>query len=166
MFRLLRTFLLTAIIIVVIIFIGKKIYDRHFNVLPINIKKVISFQVYWPLDQYSRPEITSIKYATTQSVLSFNDKFKNQKIVFTEQSTPSVFNDVNGYYSALISHSNNYNTISTKYGQVFLTKPPSYPGAESAVMNSGGTLLFATVQGDISSNDWQLIFNNLKVILN
>jgi hypothetical protein len=131
------------------------------KIIPTKYAKQISFIVYWPGDNESRPDKASIKYSSSTGVISYVDFVNTDKIVIDEQSTPSVFTDFSNYYSDLIAHLNNYDSISTNVGTVYLTLPK---GVNTAISNNHGTLLFASSSQKLSENTWRSIFNGFTAI--
>jgi hypothetical protein len=71
--------------------------------------------------------------------------------------------DIPAAYTKLLSSLNQFDSFDSPNGTVALTHPKELNGAESAVMNAKGTLLFVRPNGNVSSDDWRRLFNNLHV---
>lgn len=81
-------------------------------------------------------------------------------ITFAEQSSPDSFAADPNFYPAFIQKLGGYDTFNSVNGQVDLTRPAQV-NAETGVMNTKGTLLFARSDGDLSETNWKLLFNSL-----
>lgn len=163
-YKLILIFVIILISTALIVF--KVIENR--SVVPVKYAKQISFVVYWPKDHLSQPDKNSIKYAKDNSgaqVLSFYDYVNSARVTFVEQATPSSFNDIPDSFTRYINSLNNYQTLSTTYGSVYLTVPPKF-NLNTAILNNRGTLLFASSERHLSDDTWRLIFNNLLIVLN
>lgn len=136
------------------------------NIIPQSDKKEIDFVVYWPSDSLSNPQKSTVKYDAKTGVLSYIDYLDSHRVVINQQATPSVFNDFSNYYSTLINHLNNYETLSTNIGNVYLTLPPNSNNSDTAVSNNHGTLLFASSPVKLTDSEWLHLFNGFKVLLN
>jgi hypothetical protein len=140
---------------------------RNSQPIPSNLKKQIIFPVFYP----SRSDVTvkrsSMKYDSSAQVLSFigYTTSGDAKLVFSEEPTPDPFNDVSGYYTAVLNNLNQYEDFNNVNGQTYLTRPKNLGGNESAVMSSKGTLMFIRTFTNLSTNQWTTIFNDLTIVV-
>ncbi len=133
---------------------------RTINPLPKNIVKEIAFVYVLPANWSIKQD--SVRYK--DAVLSFRatDPESTNEMSITQQSTPEVFTDVPQYYPTLLDRLNRYKTFESANGVVYLTKPTELKGAQQAVMNSKGTLMFAHPVRNMTDDEWQRFFNSLE----
>lgn len=137
--------------------------DKH--PIPTVIRLEATFPLFYPNQKYVNVNKSTIKYDSTAKLLSFTGSTPSgSKLIFSEEPTPSQFNDIPGYYTALLNNMNEYQEIDTIDGQMYLTKPESVNGNQSAVMSTKGTLMFVRAEKNLSVGNWQQLFNNLTII--
>jgi hypothetical protein len=91
--------------------------------------------------------------------------YSGKSLTFAEQSTPQNFVDIPQAYDKLIESLNSYSSFDSFYGKVDLTHPKELKGQQSAAMNSKGTLMFIhPTNGDLSTDQWKQLFNNLSIV--
>lgn len=136
------------------------------QIVPQSIVRKISFQIYsLPRDsKIWQISNNSVKYDDKQTVLSLTYKALDNQLSITEQKTPSQFTDIPQYYPALLNKLHQYSVLQTHLGDVYLTKPTELNGAQTAVLNSNGTLMFIRPQGNLSDTQWKTIFDDMIVI--
>ena len=84
-------------------------------------------------------------------------------MLISEQATPQVFNDIPEYYPKLIEKLNGYSDFDSVLGKVSLTKPKELNGAQSAVFNGKGTLMFVRPNQSLSDDDWRQFFDQMTI---
>ncbi len=112
----------------------------------------------WQLDK------KAVVFDEKQGVLRLHFSSADNRIVMNEQATPDPFNDIPNYYSILLNKLHAYKEVQTNIGSVALTHPEELKGAQSAVINVKGTLIFAQPDKEMSENQWQNFFNNLIIV--
>lgn len=140
--------------------------NRTAGIIPPSIKQQIAFQIYvttngnkqWATDKQS------IKYDSSQGILSYTASSINNNLYITEQNTPSQFSDIPQYYPTLVSKLNEYSEVQTNLGTLALTHPTELKGIQTVVINSHGTLMFIRPQNNLTDNQWALFINSLDVI--
>ncbi len=138
--------------------------SQNTPIIPRPIAKQLNFAIYWPTQNTDvSASRSSIKYDSKDSIFSYVTNINSTPATITEQPTPDEFNNIPDYYSTLITHLNNYDTFSALPGTVYLTKPKGVSG-ETAVMNSGGTLLFVHASSNLPANQWRAFFNDLSIV--
>jgi hypothetical protein len=164
--------LLFGVVIIVAIAIGSTyaiIYFLDFrstSVLPASIKQHIAFQVFAPNTSahiWTVPE-NLVSYNDSQGVLSITAVSDSNKMVLNEQPTPQIFTNIPQYYPTLVSGLHSYDQLQVGLGTLYLTHPKQLNGIQTAVMNSGGTLVFVQPLHNISASQWESFFNNLIVM--
>jgi hypothetical protein len=155
--------IITAIGLVVIVLAagGTIAYIKRGSVVPRTIAKQVNFVIFYPKpSQQTGIEEKTFKYSSSLGQVSFIVNFAGQQITFAEQSSPDSFSVDPSFYSAFIQKLNGYATFDSIDGRVDLTQPTEV-NAQTAIMNAKGTLLFAKASGNISENNWRLLFNSV-----
>lgn len=141
--------------------IGIHIYDTKPPIIPGTIQKQVNFPIFYPnLSQRVDIETNSFKYDKSLGQVTFIVKFASRSITFAEQTSPDSFAADPTFYNNFIEKLGGYATFDSVNGTVSLTEPAQVD-AQTAVMNAKGTLLFAKSSGNISQNNWTLLFNSL-----
>ena len=135
------------------------------NPLPDNINKQVRYKVIYP-SQTGQIDPNSYKYQTEQKTLSYKINRNGGEIVFTEQPAPEALGTGSQpYYPAISIHP--YAQFNTNLGPVALTKfyqPGSFKQVgQAAVLASGGTLLIANSQKNLTNEQWKELFDSLKI---
>jgi flagellar basal body-associated protein FliL len=151
-------FLVVAAVLIVFLL------GRDKNPIPPSVKSQLSFRPAYPSSSTSNS--TNFKYQADQKALIYNYNFNGTNIVFTEQSAPStVGSGSQVYYQALGLHP--YAQFVSKLGPVALVKfynPGTLtPAGESGIMATSGTLVIAHADKDLTNEQWQALFNSLKI---
>ena len=133
------------------------------SAIPGTIKKQLTSTLLLPSRQYP-VERSSSKYDSSLKVLSFNVKSGANLIAMGEQPSPDQFVDVPQAYQKVLDGMNDYEDLDTAIGTVHLTRPDSLKGAQAAVLNAKGTLLFAKPTSSLSADQWRRFFNSFSVI--
>ena len=150
--------LFATVAVVTVLFV---ILHHSSSPLPNAIAKQVAYVTYYPGKQWQ----TSLQQATyTAGVLRFTSTQNNVSLSFSEQATPPVFTDVPQYYPSLLGKLNQYSSFGSVAGTVYLTKPAELKGGQTAVANTDGTLVFVRPNKDLSTTEWQRLFNNLQTI--
>jgi hypothetical protein len=152
---------LGAIAVVAVITAATLWYLNRSAVVPHSIRSQANFAIFYP--QPSR-QITiqkkTFKYDQSLGQVSYIVSFDGQQLTFAEQSSPDSFSADPTFYPAFIQKLDGYAAFSSVNGRVDLTRPAQVQ-TETGVMNAKGTLLFAKSSGDLSENNWKLLFNAL-----
>lgn len=142
------------------------VYHPTPNLIPENLKKQLSFVVFYPA---ANPAIVvdanSFKYDSQAKLMSYVITYGKTPITIAEQATPQNFIDIPPAYDKLVESLSEYASFQSYYDKVSLTHPKEFKGQQSAVMNSKGTLVFAhPTQGDLTEDQWKKLFNGFEVI--
>lgn len=134
--------------------------------IPQAILKQPGFQVfsYDPEDSAWKIQGSQSSYDPKIGVLTLHFGSGTNSIILTQQTTPDTINDIPNYYAAFLGKLQQYAELHTTIGTVALTKPVELKGGQSAVANIRGTLMFAHPAQDLSNDEWQQFFNNLKAV--
>ena len=130
------------------------------NPLPPELQKQVRFPVLVPDSGIAVSE-GSYKYDPAQGVLSFTGAFADgQQVTFAEQQAPSSFTDIPNFYEQFLQKMYDYQSFDCLAGTMHLTHPKG--AGQAAVMSAKGTLLFARVSRDESSETWRSVCNALQ----
>jgi hypothetical protein len=134
--------------------------------IPDSILQQVSFPVLSqdPANKTWHIESSLSSYNSSEGVLTLHFKSTNSSIIMTEQATPSAFGDIQDYYTDLLGKLREYAQVQTGAGTVALTHPVELNGGQSAVLNTGQTLIFAHPTNALSQNTWTNFFNTLSVV--
>jgi hypothetical protein len=144
------------------------LWQKYSSPIPASIRPEITFPIFYPSNASVKVNRSTIEYDKSGQVLSFSGNTltgSHTKLIFSEEPTPDPFNDITGYYSALLNDMNEYDDFSTINGTVYLTTPKNLNGNQSAVMNTEGNLMFIRADGDLATNTWETIFNGLNIVV-
>ena len=140
------------------------LFAKNPPAIPQNIQKQVNFVIFYPQENAQTSiQKTTIKYNSQLKQISYIVNFSGRQITFAEQSSPDSFADDPNFYPKFIESLNGYATFDSINGRVDLTRPKEVKN-EAAVMNAKGTLLFAKSNGDISEDNWKLLFNSILFI--
>ena len=161
-----KSYISIAIVLILIVAGGLIYYFVYSNTIPIPkaVRKEVKFAILYP--QSNRTTVynkASFKYAKSLGQLSFIVNFDGNNITFAEQTTPEPFNATTTFFSSFTQRIGSYATINTTDGQAVLTLPKQ-TNQETAVMNTKGTLLFASSTSNLSESSWTLLLNTLQSI--
>lgn len=117
-------------------------------------------------------KVVAPEVGVVQNTVAYNAQTKSLSytarqpitMIVSQQPTPTEFADIEGYSTTFYNGLGQYSTVSTEYGQAHLTKPDGDRGANVAVLNSGGSLIFISSQELRTDNQWQTIINTLRTI--
>lgn len=134
--------------------------------LPASIKDRVGFKAAYPPKHVASIDASTYKYQPDQKVLTFTSRFDGADITFSEQpAPPSLGSGTQVYYPALGIHP--YAQFNTRLGPVALTKfwqsGSLKPAGQAAVLASDGTLIIAHSDQDLTNQQWQDLFDNLKI---
>jgi hypothetical protein len=135
--------------------------------LPASISKHVKFGVFYPDVHSYLVDKSTISYNSNTQVLSYSTSVANKKVVINQQAEPDVFQDAGqevNLYQKLLDKMRQYQEMGTDAGTVTLTRPEELKGAQAAVMDQKGTLLFAQPAGDLTADQWKSFFNSLSVV--
>ncbi len=164
-------FTITMLVVALILLAGGGALGYHAwqnskRVVSKSIRTAASFTLFWPSPTAPiRGDRTTIKYDYTENLFSFVAHTDDgTTITISEQATPGSFVDIPQSYDKLTEGLHSYKAFDSQAGKVNLTRPSQLNGAQSAVLNSKGTLLFMRPSKDLSDDTWQKIFNNLHTL--
>ncbi len=132
--------------------------------LPAHVRQQLNFALVYPAPatQYAIDQQT-ITYNSQAKALTFTTAGPSGTLVFSEQATPDAFTDAPDYFQKLTEKLHDYEDFDSAMGHVALTRPDELNGAQSAVVNGNGTLLFIHPSHDLSTDDWRKLISNLQV---
>jgi hypothetical protein len=128
------------------------------------IRKQLTSALLLPAAETVMIDADSIKYDSGLKVLSFDAPIDGIRLSVSEQPTPENFTDIPQVYDKVVEQMRVYKKFETAIGIVYLTKPESRKGSQTAVMNTKGTLLFANPDKDLSDDQWRRFFNSFDVV--
>lgn len=132
--------------------------------IPKNIKQQTNFLLYYPSPQSAKIDKATIKYDTSNKLVSFvANQEAGAKFVFSMQASPVEFSEVPESYNKYIERLSMTTSFDSTQGKVDITNPEGQTG-QTAVMNSKGTLLFVTANKQLSEDEWHSLFNTLRTI--
>lgn len=131
------------------------------TLLPSAIATQLPYSAYVP-DQSWEGMRKTVSYK--DGILRFTVQRDGIHLVFTEQATPATFSEIPQYYTALLSKLNQYSSISSPLGTVYLTKPTELKGDQTAVIETGGTLCFVRPDQALTDESWKQIFASLQKV--
>jgi hypothetical protein len=159
-----RNIIICSVVLVLLIAGGSFAYLKFHSqpIIPTSVSKRVNYVIFYPA---KNPKVVleknTIKYTSSEQLVSYIVNFNGALITFSEQSSPSTFVNDTSLYPEFISKLNGINAFVSVNGTVNITHPQGSQ-YETAVMNAKGTLLFAqSTNKDISQSNWQLLFNNL-----
>lgn len=158
-----KTLIISASVLVLgITLVAVLLLLRKPSVVPQSILKQIDFAIFYPpVSQQTTIETGTFKYAKSLGQVSFIVEFGGQHITFAEQASPDSFGADPNFYSQFIKSLNGYTFFDSVNGRVDLAQPAQV-NAETGVMNAKGTLMFAKSDGNLSEDNWKLLFNSLS----
>jgi hypothetical protein len=132
--------------------------------IPSAIYAKLSFSFFYvPPSSGYKIDPTLTTYDASAKVVIFHAKMGSRDMLISEQATPQIFNDVPEYYPKLIEKLNGYSDFDSINGKVSLTRPKELNGAQSAVFNGKGTLIFVRPNQALSDDDWRRFFAQLTI---
>jgi len=132
--------------------------------IPDAMLKKLNFSVFYPgKDNAFSIDSKSVNYDESSRVLLFHVRNDSNDITITQQATPDPINDIPEYYPKLLEKLGDYKDFDSANGKVGLTHPHELNGAQSAIFNGKGTLMFAHPEHDMSNDAWQRFFNALAL---
>lgn len=143
---------------------GISVFGMTNKPIPKGLTDKLEFVAYIPTGVYSFNQ-KDVSYSDDTKVLSMSIKSK-QGVVITlnQQATPEAFQEAPDYYQNLIEKLRRDKTLSTKLGEVYITRPVELKGKQTAVINYRGTLMFAEPSRELDDNDWRKFFNSLEEV--
>ena len=145
---------------------GYKAWQKSNIIIPVVIKKQVSFVIFWPQKPASvNADKTTIKYDPANKLLTYiAHTTDGARLIVSQQPTPDTFNDIPQYYPKFIESLQQYGTFGSLSGIVYLTHPKELKGGQTAVMNSKGTLMLIKPDKAVSDDTWRRLFNNMQII--
>ena len=138
---------------------------HHPGVVPSAILKRVDFNITLPTDVSAwKVEQASWHYDSSQKVLFFNVVSGSDKMIFSEQSLPDQFTDIQGYQDTFLSKLNRYGQLTAPTGTAYLTHPTELNGGQSVVLIGSGTLNFIQPSHNLGTDDWRRFLNDLQVV--
>jgi len=134
--------------------------------ISLQIQKRVGFTIFHPISGQSDWQIdkTTVNYDSNAGVLTFDmyTKDHSNKIVMSQQATPSPFTDIENYSAIFLSKLNAYQEFQVSLGTVDLIKPTELKGEQAATANIGGTLMFLHPDHSLDVKAWTSFFNGLE----
>jgi hypothetical protein len=168
-----KTLVVTATIVTILVLVGIILFvtKNQKQIIPRDIAKKVSFTVYGPdqtgkTGQYWKITSSKISFAADTGVVTLPIAKADTQIILTEQSTPDSFADLPQQYARMLGLLNQYAELQTPFATITLTKPKELGGAQSAVANKGGTLMFAKPSRDLSEIEWKEFFSTFIILHN
>lgn len=128
------------------------------------ISRQANFAIFYPGKQTGyTADSKSMSYDTQNKLVTFTAQGPGTNLDFTEQATPTSFVDIPAAYDKLINNLRGYSSFESLHGKVNLTHPKELGGAQAAVMNAKGTLLFIRPNRDLPDDEWRRLFNGLQL---
>jgi hypothetical protein len=153
--------ILVVVVIILVAVLAAYLHDKP-PVIPTAIQKQVNFVIFYPQpNNQITLEKSTIKYDKSIAQISYIVNFANQHITFSEQASPDSFAADPTFYSNFVQKLNGYATFDSLNGTVNLTLPTEIK-TETGVMNAKGTLVFVKSSGNLSENNWKLLFNSLS----
>jgi hypothetical protein len=146
-----------------IVVVGLLIIHGQQSPIPAAIERQANFAIMYP-DGSAGYDVAAntVSYNSSANGLIFHVRNKSGlDVTVTEQATPAQFDDIPQYYPTLIEKLRGYGQVDSVNGKVDLTHPVELNGAQSAVFNGKGVLMFARPSRDMSEGDWLVFFNSL-----
>lgn len=154
-------------VIVVVVAIAAILYYflRPQSVIPSATKAQLTSPLLMPTDQtVAVIDRTSVKYDPKIKMLTYDVQFEDIKVVISEQPTPESFIDIPDVYTKMLESMNEYKKFELAIGVIHLTRPTDLKGKQSAVVNSKGTLLFASPKEDLTEDQWRRFFRTVDLV--
>lgn len=107
---------------------------------------------------------TSVKYDSSNKVLSYEAKYQSSRLIVTNQAAPETFSDVPKVYDKFLEDLHAYTSFDSSLGKVSLTRPPKADSQQVAIISTKGTLMFVRANHDLSNDQWRKFFNNLQTV--
>lgn len=139
-------------------------YLHNNSLIPRNIQKQINFAILVPSKTVSKVEKRTVKYSSTNKVLSFQSEYEGASLVISEQAFPDQFVDIPQAYDQFLNQLPTITSFGSVNGQVNIAEPPNLHGLTLIVMNTKGTFIFIHPSKNITENSWREFFNNLVVV--
>lgn len=159
------TLVFLACLVLILAGIGVWVYSNGDNQLPREITRQVTFDIYYPDNIKQNPvSKDSAQYNPETKVFSYTTVVAGNKVTINQQDEPEIFNEADvqvSLYQKLLEKMRQYKEIETNLGTVTLTRPEELKGKQAAVLNAGGTLLFAEPESDLADNQWQQFFDSL-----
>ncbi len=153
--------------ILVVVAIAATLYYflRTQQVIPVSIKTQLTSPLLMPTDKtVAAIDQGSVKYDSKIKVLTYDVQLDGIKVVMSQQPTPESFIDVPDVYTKVLEGMNEYQKFELAIGVIHLTRPPDLKGKQSAVLNSKGTLLFASPEEDLTEDQWRRFFKDVQLV--
>lgn len=132
--------------------------------IPSEIRRQLTSSPLLPSGRDIEVDPGSAKYDFKLKLLTINVNAFGHTIVLSEQATPDTLTDIPEFYEKLTLGMGEYKRFDAPVGTIHLTHPKDLGGKQAAVLNSGGTLLFAKPDRDLTEEEWRKLFLRFKVI--
>lgn len=158
-----------VVLIIILLFAGGGFAYWHFVMnkptaaksIPADIQTQAGFKLMAPAKGV---DPTSVKFNQSQKTLSYKFNSPAGGLTISQQPTPETFSTIAGYADSVYKGFNQYSTFDSPLGTVHLTRPGGSSGANVAILDHSGTLLFASSTKELSQADWQKVFSTLEQI--
>lgn len=156
-----------VLIVVVAVVVVTTLYYflRPQPVIPAEVKSQLTSSLLMPTDKtVTVIDRGSVKYDSKIRVLTYDVQYDGIKVVISQQPTPESFLDIADVYTKVLESMNEYQKFELAIGVIHLTRPPDLKGKQSAVLNSKGTLLFASPEEDLTEDQWRRFFKDVQLV--
>lgn len=171
-----RTIFISIIIILMVVLVCGGVFiltnmNRDKNIISKQVLDDANFAIFYPLTTEKSSSTWQLQrdrtsYDKQSGVLTLHalEESTGRMILLNEQPTPGAFNDVPTQYSRMLTSLNEYNELQLSFGTVALTRPAELKGAQAAVANKAGTLIFAEPSVNLSDDEWKVFFESLRIV--
>ena len=134
------------------------------SALPKSIREQVTSTLIVPQGKAVTLDRASATYDSQLKVLVYRVNAYGAQVTISEQPTPDSFIDVPQVFDKIANGMQEYAKFDTDIGTVHLGRPTQIDHKQTAIMNSKGTLLFASAERDLSQDQWRQLFANMVTI--
>lgn len=155
-----------SFILVTIGFISCYFYLARTNPVPYEISKKLTFSPLILPDGTKNYVATDYKFDTVEDgtkILSFLVTLKNNSVSVSEYTQPPAFSEITDYKSQFLNNViNQYATIPTANGTIFLGRMTKQKNGQMAIMVEKGLVIFMRPEKEMSENEWRNLGDSLE----
>ncbi|MFZ1812101.1 MAG: hypothetical protein WAU02_01080 [Candidatus Saccharimonadales bacterium] len=132
--------------------------------VPEAIHQQLTFTTVAPKNTTVQVETPSIKYDTTQKILTFTATYQKRTLVITEQPLPQEFIDVPPAFDKFATDAGQYDQFDSAIGSVRLTKLPKQPDQQAAIIKTNvGVMMFIKPSTSLTPDEWRQLVTQLDI---
>jgi hypothetical protein len=158
-----RWWLIVAIIVGLELMGGAIMYFVHPPTIPASIYEAANFPVLTPRASILRLDSASVVYDANTRVLRYQVRAFNGNLTINQQPAPVSFINNPSQYDDLTHSLNQYQTLETHLGTMYLARPKDLAGRQVAVLNTAGTLIFIYPSFELGTQQWTRLFSGLSL---